>query len=66
MGDLYEKTGRIRQATVQWELSLAEYAKSSAADVEPGDVAKVQRKLENARGKLAKHENATGQPIAKP
>jgi tetratricopeptide (TPR) repeat protein len=62
LGDLYEKTGRIRLAATQWELSLAQYAKSEAADIEPGDVAKVQRKLESARVKLAKQENATGQP----
>ena len=35
LGDLYEKTGRIRLAAAQWELSLAEFAKSAAADVEP-------------------------------
>ena len=62
LGDLYEKTGRIRLAAAQWELSLAEYAKSATADVEPGDVAKVQHKLENARVKLAKQESAAGQP----
>jgi tetratricopeptide (TPR) repeat protein len=62
LGDLYEKTGRIRLAAAQWELSLAEYAKSTAADVEPGDAAKVQRKLESARVKLAKQESANGQP----
>ena len=62
LGELYEKTGRIRLAAAQWELSLAEYSKSAPADVEPGDVAKVQHKLESARVKLAKQENATGQP----
>ena len=62
LGDLYEKTGRIRLAAAQWELSLAEYAKSLAADVEPGDVAKVQKKLESARVKLAKQDSAIGQP----
>jgi tetratricopeptide (TPR) repeat protein len=64
LGDLYEKTGRIRLAAAQWELSLAEFNKSSAADIEPGDVAKVQKKLETARVKLAKEEGA-GSP-AKP
>jgi tetratricopeptide (TPR) repeat protein len=58
MGDLYEKTGRIRQAAEQWELSLTEFAKSSSADVEPGDVAKVQKKLESARVKLANKDSA--------
>ncbi len=61
LGDLYEKTGRIRLAAAQWELSLKEYARSAAADVEPGDVAKVQHKLDNARVKLAKQESALGQ-----
>ena len=61
LGDLYEKTGRIRLAAAQWELSLDEYTKSSPADVEPGDVAKVQKKLEGARVKLAKEESSVGQ-----
>jgi cytochrome c-type biogenesis protein CcmH/NrfG len=64
LGDLYEKTGRIRLAAAQWELSLADFAKSSPADVEPSDVAKVQKKLESARVKLAKEDNSMGQ--AKP
>ncbi len=62
LGELYEKTGRIRLAAAQWELSVAEYAKSAAADVEPGDMAKVQHKLESARVRLAKQDSATGQP----
>jgi tetratricopeptide (TPR) repeat protein len=62
LGDLYEKTGRIRLAAAQWEISLAQFAKSAAADVEPAEVAKVQKKLETARVKLAKQESATGQP----
>ncbi|MDR3774739.1 MAG: tetratricopeptide repeat protein [Terracidiphilus sp.] len=62
LADLYEKTGRIRLAAAQWELSLAAYAKSAPADLEPGEVAKVQRKLENARVKLAKQDSATGMP----
>ena len=62
LGDLYEKTGRIRLAAAQWEMSLAQYAKSAVADVEPTDVAKVQHKLEGARVKLAKQDNTVGQP----
>jgi tetratricopeptide (TPR) repeat protein len=63
LGDLYEKTGRIRLAAAQWELSIAEYAKSAtAADIEPSDVAKVQHKLESARIRLAKQEVVAGDP----
>lgn len=60
LGDLYEKTGRVRLAAAQWELSLNEYSRSAAADVEPADVAKLQKKLETARVKLAKEESLTG------
>jgi tetratricopeptide (TPR) repeat protein len=60
LGDLYEKTGRIRLAAAQWELSLSEYAKSTAVDIEPGDVAKVQKKLETAHVKLARQDNTDG------
>ena len=64
LGDLYEKTGRIRLAAAQWQLSLAEFAKSLPADIEPGDVTKVQKKLESARVRLAKEDSSLGQ--AKP
>ncbi len=57
---LYEKTGRIRLAAAQWQLSLTQYAQSAAADVEPADVAKLQHKLETARVKLAKEESISG------
>jgi tetratricopeptide (TPR) repeat protein len=61
LGDLYEKTGRIRLAAAQWEISVAEFAKSAPADVEPADVAKVQKKLEGARVKLARQESHLGE-----
>src|SRR6202008_362556 len=61
LGDLYEKTGRIRLAAAQWELSLSEYSRSAPPDVEPAEVAKVQKKLETARVRLAKQENSAGQ-----
>jgi len=64
LGDLYEKTGRTRLAAAQWQLSLTQFAKSAAVDVEPAEVAKVQKKLDSAQVKLAKQESATGQ--AKP
>jgi len=60
LGDLYEKTGRIRLAAAQWQLSLDEFAKASAADIEPGDVEKVQKKLEGARVRLAKEDSSDG------
>jgi tetratricopeptide (TPR) repeat protein len=61
LGDLYEKTGRTRLAAAQWEISLAQFAKSATIDVESAEVAKVQKKLESARVKLARQESALGQ-----
>jgi len=66
LGDLYEKTGRIRLAAAQWELSLAEFQKTPSTDMEPGDVAKVQHKLEGAHVKLAKQETTAGAAATKP
>jgi len=64
LGDLYEKTNRIRQAAAQWQLSLDEFAKTNPADVEPGEVAKVQKMLESARVKLAKEDSQFNAPKA--
>jgi tetratricopeptide (TPR) repeat protein len=66
LGDLYEKTGRIRLAAAQWEISVAESAKSAPADVEPAEVAKVQKKLEGARVKLARQESHLGSEDKQP
>jgi tetratricopeptide (TPR) repeat protein len=54
LGEVYEKTGKLKMAVAQWERSMTEYASSLPADADPVDVSKVQRKLENARVKLAK------------
>lgn len=63
LGDVYEKTGRLKLAAAQWELSLNEYAHTVQADMDTGDVSKVQKKLDSARVRLAKE---SGSPQAKP
>jgi tetratricopeptide (TPR) repeat protein len=62
LGELYEKTGRLKLAASQWEQSLQEYAHTVTADAEPSDVNKVQKKLDTARVKLAKEESAGASP----
>jgi tetratricopeptide (TPR) repeat protein len=61
LGDLYEKTGRLKLAVAQWEQSVSEYDKSTPADADPLDIGRVHKKLENAWVKLAKEDasNAT-------
>jgi tetratricopeptide (TPR) repeat protein len=53
LGDLYQKTGRLKLAAAHWERALDEWSKSVSAEVDSGDVASVQKKLEAARVKLA-------------
>ena len=64
LGDVYEKTGRLKQAAAQWELSLNEYAHTAQADMDSTDVSKVQKKLDSARVRLAK-ESGKPQPPSK-
>ena len=58
LAELYAKTGRLRQAAAHWDRALAEWNNAAPADVDPDDVARVQRKLESARVKLAKEQPA--------
>ncbi|HTZ88861.1 MAG TPA: tetratricopeptide repeat protein [Alloacidobacterium sp.] len=59
LGELYEKTNRLKLAAAQWEQSLNEYAQTVPADADPGDVSKVQKKLDSARIRLAKESSGT-------
>jgi tetratricopeptide (TPR) repeat protein len=57
LGEIEAKSGKLQQAIVEWQKSLADYATSLPPEADPADVAKVQRKLEGARIRLA-HANA--------
>jgi Flp pilus assembly protein TadD len=56
LGQVYEKTGRLKLAVNQWERAMTDYAQSLPADSDPADVEKVRHQLEGARVKLA-HAN---------
>jgi tetratricopeptide (TPR) repeat protein len=58
MGEIEAKQGKLQAAIVEWQKSLASYATSLAPEADPADVAKVQKKLEGARVRLA-HANTT-------
>jgi tetratricopeptide (TPR) repeat protein len=57
LGDLYQKTGRLKLAAAHWERALDEWNKTIAAEVDQSDVAEVQKKLESAKIKLAKEDS---------
>ncbi len=58
LGDLYQKTGRLKLAATHWERALTEWNRTIAAEVDPADPARVQKKLDSARMKLAREEGA--------
>jgi tetratricopeptide (TPR) repeat protein len=54
LGDVYLKQGKVKEAITQWQASLNEYKNSPPAEADSEDVAKVSRKLENAKTRIAK------------
>jgi tetratricopeptide (TPR) repeat protein len=57
LGDLYQRTGRLKLAAAHWERALEEWNKSVAPEIDEEEQAKVARKLETAKVKLAKEES---------
>jgi tetratricopeptide (TPR) repeat protein len=53
LGEIDAKDGKLQQAIVEWQKSLAEYASSLPADIDQSDVDKLQHDLEGARVRLA-------------
>ena len=66
LGDLYQKMGRLKLASNQWERALEEWNKTIPAEVDNDEVAKLQKELETARVKLAKQNGATAAATSKP
>ncbi|MGH9659040.1 MAG: tetratricopeptide repeat protein [Bryobacteraceae bacterium] len=59
LGDVYFRQGKIKDAIAQWQQSLREWESSSKADADPVEVAKVSKKLESARVRLAREGSKT-------
>jgi tetratricopeptide (TPR) repeat protein len=57
LGDLYQKTGRLKMAAVHWERAVAEWNKMVPAEQDSEAYAKVQQKLDAAKVRLAKEES---------
>jgi tetratricopeptide (TPR) repeat protein len=60
LGDVYLKQGKVKEAIAQWQLSLAEWEKSAKSEVDTEEVAKVTKKLEGARVRLARESSGNG------
>ncbi len=53
LGDVYFKQGKTKDAINQWQASLKEWENASESEMDPAEVAKINRKLESARVRLA-------------
>jgi tetratricopeptide (TPR) repeat protein len=62
LGELFSKTGRLKLAAAHWERALDEWSRSVAADVDTADVARVQKKLESTKVRLAKEGSGSNNP----
>jgi tetratricopeptide (TPR) repeat protein len=58
LGDLYQKTGRLKLAATHWERALNEWNRTIPAEVDPAAVASVQKKLDSAKIKLAREDSS--------
>src|SRR5450432_3621283 len=54
LGDVYFKLGKTKEAISQWQLSVKGFQAGPQTDADPDDLAKVTKKLDAARVRLAK------------
>jgi tetratricopeptide (TPR) repeat protein len=54
LGDLYQKTGRLKLAAAHWERAVQEWNKTISSEVETDLLASTQKKLDAAKVRLAK------------
>lgn len=57
LGDVYFRQGRLKEAIVQWQNALQSWETTARSEVDPAEVAKVQKKLESAKVRLAKESS---------
>jgi tetratricopeptide (TPR) repeat protein len=57
LGDVYFDEGRIRDAMLQWQSSVKEYQLGAPTDLDQDELARVQKKLEDARVRLARESH---------
>ena len=54
LGDVYLSQNKLKEAIAQWERSIAEWQANSPAEADPEEVAKIQKKVEGAKVRLAR------------
>ena len=61
LGDLYQKTGRLKLAASHWDRAVQEWNRTVPAEQDSEAFAKVQQKLDAAKVRLAKEESGKQQ-----
>ena len=59
LGDVYLKLGKTKDAITQWQASLKEAETETQSDMEPGELAQINKKLEDAKVRLARETGAS-------
>ena len=54
LGDVCFQKGRLKDAIAQWEASLREFGTGAKAEMDPVETARIQKKLDRAKIRLAK------------
>jgi tetratricopeptide (TPR) repeat protein len=62
LGDVYFKKGKLKEAIERWQSSLKHWESAAVSESDPAEIAKVQKKLENARVRLAKEARTGAAP----
>lgn len=62
LGDVYSSQNRLKDAITEWERSIREWQANPPAEVDLSEVAKIQKKVDGAKLRLAKE----GPPARKP
>jgi len=53
LGDVYMKLGKTKEAITQWQVSVKNAEAGNDSDMEPGELAQINKKLEDAKVRLA-------------
>ena len=54
LADVYMKQGKVKEAIQQWDAAIHEWENGAPADLDHAEVARVQKKLDGAKVRLAK------------
>ncbi len=58
LGEVYLREGKIKEAVAQWQSSVKEWQTSSPSEMDRVEMAKVQKKLDDAKVRLARETGA--------